>query len=508
MKARTAGILAALFVCSFIVVARRPALAADKDAVAEKVTVLNRAAVAAYGDGDFKKMKSKLMEALKLGKDVLGDHPMLARTYLHLGVLYVDGLDDRAAGIKYFSQALKLNPDIQITSGMVTKTVTAAFDEAKAGPKGGAGKAAAAAASDDDEEEDEAPKAKAAPAPKGRQARESASDGDDGRSAKALEAEKRRNAAEVKEVESQSRTERDRLQKELAQAKENAATERAEKERLQGQLKQIVAEAKKQMQDSDAESRREKQQAEVEAKKQAQQADVDAKKQALEVDKERAEKDKTIADGLAREKKERDAKEKLEKQLQDKDKLLAEAKQALADAKQRIQQADKDKADKDKTIADGLAREKKERDAKDKLEKVKEATEARDSDRKAREEKERAERETLAAGPELPSHFSESVYCDVPETAPTGTDLYVHCLAQPKAKAKSISFLYRATGSAVYSALVMEKNKKGWYMAMIPGDRISGKLLQYYAEARDGKGGMVAASGKQSSPNILTLKSK
>src|SRR3954454_17918794 len=89
VEARVIGRLTGVVAFLSVAFAAAGAGAADKEAVTEKVTVLNRAAVAAYGEGDFKKTKSKLLEAVAVGKDALAGQPMLARTYLHLGVLYV-----------------------------------------------------------------------------------------------------------------------------------------------------------------------------------------------------------------------------------------------------------------------------------------------------------------------------------------------------------------------------------------------------------------------------------
>ena len=75
-------------------------------------------------------MKKQLLKALSIGKDSLASDPIMARVYLHLGVLYVDGLDNRAVGVKYFGKALKIRPDIEVRSNMATKTVMAAFTEA------------------------------------------------------------------------------------------------------------------------------------------------------------------------------------------------------------------------------------------------------------------------------------------------------------------------------------------------------------------------------------------
>ena len=180
--------------------------AADKEAVLEKVTALNRTAVAAFAEGDFKKTKAKLLEAVAMGKEPLAGQPMLARTYLHLGVLYVDGLEDKPTAIKYFVQALRINPDIEVTAAMVTKTVTAAFEEAKT----------AAASNPKEEEKEPPPPSKAAVR---------AAAVEEGKSAKALEAEKRRAAAELTKAETQARTDKERLQKEVAQTRANGVAD-------------------------------------------------------------------------------------------------------------------------------------------------------------------------------------------------------------------------------------------------------------------------------------------
>lgn len=166
----------------------------------------------------------------------------------------------------------------------------------------------------------------------------------------------------------------------------------------------------------------------------------------------------------------------------------------------------KEKADKEKALADSGAREAKERAAKEKLEKDRQAAETKEKERKAAEEAERQNREKLAAGPDMPGHFAEQVHCAIPDEAPAGSDLYVHCVAQPSLKAKAIALYFSSGGGLVYNAIAMEPSKKGWHAAMIPGSKISGRALQYYVEARDGGGKIAASNGKAASPNILTLK--
>src|SRR6185436_6040018 len=133
------------------------AQAQDQTAV-QKMIDLNRQALAAFGNKDYEGAKSALMDAVVLGKEAgLANDKMMARTYLHLGVVYVDGLKDRGKGIRYMGLALRIRPDIPMTPALVTPTVTAAFDEAKRDPQAAASGNVKAAP---------APAPKAAPAPK------------------------------------------------------------------------------------------------------------------------------------------------------------------------------------------------------------------------------------------------------------------------------------------------------------------------------------------------------
>jgi len=57
-----------------------------------------------------------------------------------------------------------------------------------------------------------------------------------------------------------------------------------------------------------------------------------------------------------------------------------------------------------------------------------------------------------------------------------------------------------------YNATTMERSKKGWYTALIPGTRVTGKLLHYYVEARDGRQAVAASNGRAASPNIAMIR--
>jgi hypothetical protein len=227
--------------------------AADTEAIAAQMTAQNKAAITAYSDGDFDKAKSHLMAAVKLaGKDpALKTHPMTARTYVHLGVLYVDGYEDKAAGVKYFVKALKIRPDIEVTEALATKSVKAAFEEASHDTSGGdSGETAVAEKSEKPAKPDKAT-AKATAAEEKAAAKATAAEEkaaaktaavEEKAAAKAAAAEEKaareqaaKAAAETKQREKETAAEKDKLMKELAATGSNEAKERGAKEKALGE---------------------------------------------------------------------------------------------------------------------------------------------------------------------------------------------------------------------------------------------------------------------------------
>jgi hypothetical protein len=315
-------IVAASVVSLFLLLAGRHAGAADKDAQVKQVTALDDAATSAYSDGDFDKMKKQLLKALSIGKDSLASDSIMARVYLHLGVLYVDGLDNRAVGVKYFGKALKIRPDIEVRSNMATKTVMAAFTEAG-------------------QQQEAAPAAEEAPPPPARASRrETAAERDEEAEAlrpprAAAASEKcRGNDAEIATVKKEARDEFDRLDKALTMSKDALAKERAEADKYRHDKMDLERQLN------------------------------DYKIRVKELETDVATKEKRTAAGEQREKKERDAREALAKEKTEKDSLL------LATA-QQVQQLEKEKAEKEKQLSAGEQRAKKEREANEKLEREK-----------------------------------------------------------------------------------------------------------------------------------------
>jgi DNA repair exonuclease SbcCD ATPase subunit len=476
--------------------------AADEQAIIEQIKKSNKAATAAYDAGDLDKMKGLVQKAITLGeKNGLGADDTMAETYVLAGVYAVDGVEKPDAGVRYFVKALKIAPDIRVPSVMATKAVMAAFKEAKSSGGGAA-------------EEEAAPSAaappKSEPPPKApREDRGALVEAERQRSASALAAERKRAEADAEKqaraAEKEAREEKEKQQKELAQIRQSEGKERAEKERLSkekadaeqrtGEMKGKVAQLEKDKADRDKQL-------------------AEANKRIAQLEKEKADRDKQIGDAKnsmgqiaearEKEKKEREAKEKELKDQAGKDKQ--ERDKQVADLKGRIAQLEKEKAETEKQLGDTKERERKEKEAKEKLQQDRQQADALAKEKKARDDQERQERERLAAGPELPSRLPEALYCAIPDEAESGADLYVHCAAKPELKAKGIAFFYRSSGFAHYNSLSMERSKKGWYTTMVPAGKVTGKLLQYYVEARDGRESIAASNGKAASPNVVTLK--
>jgi hypothetical protein len=110
------------------------ARAADEDPAAiEKVTKLNKKAVDEYQNLNFdearKLLKAAIDQSVQLG---LENHPVTARTYIHLGIVTFLGFKQRDEAVKYFRKALDIQPDIKLDKILATPEVQEVYDEAAA----------------------------------------------------------------------------------------------------------------------------------------------------------------------------------------------------------------------------------------------------------------------------------------------------------------------------------------------------------------------------------------
>jgi hypothetical protein len=505
-------IVSLVFVQLLLLAVARDAGAADAKEAMEKVKSLSQGAAASYQDGDFEKTKSQLQEAITVAKESgIGSNRIMAQVYVLFGVLKINEHKDMDAGVRYFAKAIDISPAVKIPPTMATKAVKQAFAKAEdvdpatigdlseadvAPSKKKASKAELAAAAEQEKQE------------KREQAEAAASE------KKQAETDRKREAAERKQAEADRKreaAESKALADDLEKAKAAEGQAKADKDKLQRdkqEKEKMLADAKGFMAQLEKEkAAKDKQIADLNAKVQQlekEKADRDAKlgpasAKIGQLEKEKAEKDKQIAALTASDKKEREAKEKLEKEKPERERQLNEAKAKIA-------QLEKDKAERDKQIAALTASDKKERESREKLEKTMADVAARERERRSKEIEDQKEKLKLAEGGDLPGHIREPVTCDLPDEVPAGEDLYVHCVPQAGVGAKMLAFYYRSGGSALYNAVTLEKSRKGWYVTTIPGGRVSGKLLHYYVEARDGKEKVAATNGKATSPNVVMVK--
>jgi hypothetical protein len=135
----------------------RSAKAQDQAAV-DKLVQMNKKALDDYDTLDWDAAKRILLDALVAGKKAgLDNHPVMARTLIHLGAVYITGFKDKQKGMQSFSRALDIDPSIQLSKGIETAEVSAAFAEAQRNARGGGGSASSGGGGDDSD---------ASPAPK------------------------------------------------------------------------------------------------------------------------------------------------------------------------------------------------------------------------------------------------------------------------------------------------------------------------------------------------------
>jgi len=126
---------------TLLAVAPRRARAEDQAAV-DKLIQMNKKALEDLDTLEWDSAKRTLLEALVAGKKAgLENHPIMARTYVHLGAVYILGFKDRQKGTQSFVRALEIDPAIKLSRNMATPELDDAFAEAArqgGGRRGGA----------------------------------------------------------------------------------------------------------------------------------------------------------------------------------------------------------------------------------------------------------------------------------------------------------------------------------------------------------------------------------
>jgi hypothetical protein len=122
------GLCALLFVLALSTRAR----AESEDDTVAKITQMNKDAVTAYQAQKFDDARKILKQALDLADSTgLQQHPITARTHIHMGIVIIGGFKQRDLGIKQFKKALEIQSTINLTKALVTPEMTDAFNEAK-----------------------------------------------------------------------------------------------------------------------------------------------------------------------------------------------------------------------------------------------------------------------------------------------------------------------------------------------------------------------------------------
>src|SRR5262249_48149616 len=118
-----------------------PAVArAHNSPAVEKLIQMNKKALDDYETLEWDSAKRTLLQALVFGKKSnLETHPMMARTYVHLGAVYIVGFNDKQKGLQSFQRALEIDPTIHISKAMSTPELEDIFAQASGGAGGGKG---------------------------------------------------------------------------------------------------------------------------------------------------------------------------------------------------------------------------------------------------------------------------------------------------------------------------------------------------------------------------------
>ena len=120
------GLLAALVMLAQPLLAGRAH--AQDQATIDKLVQLNKKAMDDYDTAEFDAAKKSLLDAEKLGKcSGLESHPVMARTYIHLGALYLTGFKDKQKAQHYFGKALDIQADIKLDKNLTSPPVRDLF---------------------------------------------------------------------------------------------------------------------------------------------------------------------------------------------------------------------------------------------------------------------------------------------------------------------------------------------------------------------------------------------
>jgi len=128
------GVVRGLVALLLVLASSARAAADSTDDTVAKITQMNKDAIAAYQAQKYEDARKLLKQGLDLADSSgLQQHPITARTHIHMGIVLITGFKQRELGIKQFKKALEIESTINLTKALVTPELTDAFNEAKTG---------------------------------------------------------------------------------------------------------------------------------------------------------------------------------------------------------------------------------------------------------------------------------------------------------------------------------------------------------------------------------------
>ena len=101
--------------------------------VLDELVQINKKALADCDSLEWASARRALLDALAIAKKAgLDRHPITARTYVHLGAVYVTGFKDRQKGLQSFVRALEIQPDITLSKNLTSPDLEKVFADAAA----------------------------------------------------------------------------------------------------------------------------------------------------------------------------------------------------------------------------------------------------------------------------------------------------------------------------------------------------------------------------------------
>lgn len=110
-----------------------------------------------------------------------------------------------------------------------------------------------------------------------------------------------------------------------------------------------------------------------------------------------------------------------------------------------------------------------------------------------------------AAFPPLPDHFNQPLECAAPEVGGLEKPFPLRCAAAPGTGAVAVVLYFRQGGAPDFIAAPTLRTDRGWFVAWLCAHDVMAGPVQYYFEARDAAGKVVAQSGNEDSPSVMVV---